>query len=154
MKTETPIAIEERWIPAEPCVIVRAKKTMAEIGPFFRETFPKLFGYAAARTQPKAAFGRYYDWSGELIEFDAGVVTRDALPGLEDIKAGQYGGHKALFSLHVGPYAQVEKVYAALQTHMKEHELQSAGAPYEVYLNSPDEVPESELKTEVYWPIR
>lgn len=37
---------------------------------------------------------------------------------------------------------------------MKDHELQPGGAPYEVYLNSPDEVPESELKTEVFWPIK
>ena len=154
METATKIDIERKWIATQPCIQVHAKKKMDEMPAFFRETFPKLYGYASARTKPGAAFGRYYDWSKELIDFDAGIVVNTAIPGEGDIQAGKFGGHEALFARHEGPYGKVEAVYAAMQECMKKHELQAAGAPYEVYLNSPDEVTESELKTEVYWPVK
>lgn len=154
MKTEVKIPIERTWVSLEPCVIIHAKKTMAEMPEFFREAFGRLYAYASSKAAPKQAFARYYDWSTDPIDFDAGVVIQKAIEGKDDIQPGRYGGHEALMALHVGPYGQIETVYNAIQAYLKEHELESGDAPYEVYLNSPDEVPESELKTEVYWPLK
>jgi effector-binding domain-containing protein len=154
MQTKAKVKIETKWVPAEPCVLMRAKRRKEELPAFFAAAYGKLYRYAGGKTRPKACFGRYYDWSKELVDCDAGVVTSDRIPGEGDIEAGQYGGHDALYALTVGPYTLLEEVYGEMQAYLREHSLETAGAPYEVYLNSPEDVPESALRTEVYWPIR
>lgn len=153
METKTAVRIEDRQVPAQPCVYIAAKRPVSELPAFFGEAFGKLYGYACSKTQPGAAFARYHNWDKEIIDFEAGVVTKDMLEPQAEIQTGIYGGHRALYALHVGPYANVGPVYEAIQEEMKRLGVHPAGPPYEVYLNSPDEVPESELKTEVYWPI-
>ena len=153
METRSEVRIEDRQVPAEPCVYIAAKRAVADLPAFFGEAFGKLYGYACSKTQPGAAFGRYYTWDTELIQLDAGVVTSDELEPQGEIQAGTYGGHRALYALHVGPYSDVGPVYELMREEMKRLGVGPAGPPYEVFLNSPAEVPESELKTEVYWPV-
>ena len=153
METLIQIPIERRWVAMEPCIFMRTKKTMAEMPDFFRESFGKMYAYAGQKTVPGLAFGRYYDCSTEQIDFDAGVIVRQAIPSEGEIQAGHFGGNECLVAEHIGPYAKVETVYDAMKAFMKEHKLQPGGPPCEVYHNSPDEVPENELKTEVFWPV-
>jgi effector-binding domain-containing protein len=154
METTVQIPIERRWVEMEPCIFIHAKKTMAQMPDFFREAFGKMYAYAGQRTVPGLAFGRYNDWSTDLVDFDAGVVVRQAIPAEGEIQSGRFGGAECLVATHLGPYSKMESVYDAMKAYMKEHELQPDGPPSEVYHNSPDEVPENELKTEVFWPVK
>lgn len=54
---------------------------------------------------------------------------------------------------HVGPYREVGKAYTAMQKWMTDNGRRPAGMAREIYLNDPGEVPESELLTEVDWPV-
>lgn len=103
MKTEIQIPIERTWVDMEPCIVIRTKKPMAEMGPFFRSAFGKMYAYASTKTVPMQAFARYYDWSNDLIDFDAGVVVKKAIEAQGDIQPGRYGGHEAIKALHIGP---------------------------------------------------
>jgi AraC family transcriptional regulator len=113
-----------------------------------------LFG-AASRS-----FGIYYD--------DISVVPRDALRSdacltapdgwtpegeleLREIRGGRYA-----VTLHVGPYAELERVYKWLYgTWLAESGEEPADAPcIEEYLNDARTVPPTELRTEIWLPLR
>lgn len=143
--------IEIREVPEQPCLLISAKKKMEELPAFLQESYGKLYGYAQGKG--RACFARYPSWTKDEFTIEAGIVTAEPMAPQGEIECGTYGGHRALFVVHKGPYDKVGAAYGAIQGHMEEKAMKSAGAPYEVYLNDPRDVPESELQTEVYWPI-
>ena len=60
---------------------------------------------------------------------------------------------QVLSALHKGPYHEVGHVYEVLMNKIIEEGYQMVGAPTEIYFNSPMEVPENELLTEIQFPI-
>jgi effector-binding domain-containing protein len=57
-------------------------------------------------------------------------------------------------TLHIGPYAGLVAAMDALRDWMKANGREPGGAPWELYVSDPDEVPASELRTEVYFPLK
>jgi effector-binding domain-containing protein len=55
--------------------------------------------------------------------------------------------------MHKGPYQEVGLVYEIMMNKVIEEGYQMTGAPIEIYFNSPMEVSESELLTEVQFPV-
>ena len=47
----------------------------------------------------------------------------------------------------------MENTYNKVMAFIKEKEIKTTEWMYEVYLNSPENTPEEELKTEIYFPI-
>lgn len=56
-------------------------------------------------------------------------------------------------TIHRGPYHEVRPAYSALYGWIEEYGHTPSGSPRETYLNDPGEVAESDLLTEVAWPI-
>ena len=63
-------------------------------------------------------------------------------------------GGECAVALYRGSYANLSQVYARLIEWLEEESLVMAAPPYEKYLNSPHEVPEDQLLTEVCFPVR
>ncbi len=94
---------------------------------------------------------------------DAGTEFELAFPTSESesAKTGAAAGigfktlpaQRALKGVHKGAYGGLGGTYEAMSAHMKSHELAAGGPMFEVYLNSPGEVPEADLVTEVYMPV-
>jgi AraC family transcriptional regulator len=61
--------------------------------------------------------------------------------------------HHVVSTIHKGTYKQTEQVYLTLMEYAVENGYIIAGPVTEVYINSPMEVPESELLTEVRFPV-
>ena len=53
-----------------------------------------------------------------------------------------------------GAYKDIEIAYTALMAYMAENRLESTGVYYDYYLNNPADTPESELLTQVVFPIK
>lgn len=81
---------------------------------------------------------------------EAGRAKADADPavGFKTLRAG-----RALKGIHMGAYSGLGQTYEAMAAHMKSAGLDAGGPMFETYLNSPGEVPEPELVTEVYMPL-
>lgn len=106
------------------------------------------------------SFGIYYDDPAstprEALRADACVTLSDgALPGgelqLREIRGGRYA-----VALHVGPYAELHFPYTWLYgTWLPKSGEEAANAPsIEEYLNDARVVPPSELRTEIWLPLR
>ena len=73
----------------------------------------------------------------------------------DDIMVGSlHGGHVAS-TIHKGPYDTLNLGHEAIQLWMAEHGEEAAGAPWEVYITDPGEVPDSaEWLTEIIHPLK
>lgn len=82
------------------------------------------------------------------------VATGTRLP--EGIEAGKLPTIKCYTIHHTGPYRHVGNPWAAGMIHQRAKVFSSKKAipPFEVYRNDPGKVPESELLTSVYFPIK
>jgi AraC family transcriptional regulator len=106
------------------------------------------------------SFGIYYDDPAstprDALRADACVTLPDGkLPGgelqLREIRGGRYA-----VTLHVGPYAELHFPYTWLYgTWLPKSGEEAADAPsIEEYLNDARAVPPSELRTEIWLPLR
>lgn len=89
------------------------------------------------------------------LRSDAGMVVpaNAELPaGLDEhrLPAGRYAS-----TLHVGPYEQLGDTWSRFmgQWLPQSGERMAAGASFEIYLNTPEQVPQSDLRTELYIPL-
>ena len=62
-------------------------------------------------------------------------------------------GGTCAMAAHLGAYSNLGETYAAIVKWTEENGYRITGQPYEKYLNSPHEVPEDQLVTEIYFPV-
>ena len=157
--------------PKEPAMNVAIKQmpelrcaTVRHVGPYNRisDAFGRL-GEIAARaglfTSRPTMLAIYFD-DPELtpepeLQSDAAVVIADdaRLPaglGEQRLPAGRYA-----CALHVGPYEQLGDAWARFMGEWLPSggERLGTGETFEIYLNTPLEVPKQELRTELYIPL-
>lgn len=96
------------------------------------------------------------NWENNVWEFDAAIpVDISSIEGeTGDIQLGQTYAGKAVKYLQKGSYDQGEASYALLDAYIEENELVRSGNPWEVYANDPASVPESEILTYLYQPVK
>ncbi len=95
-------------------------------------------------------------WDNDIWAFDAGIpVDLTSIEGeTGDIQLGQTYAGKAVKYIQKGPYDQGEASYALMDAYIAEHELELNGNPWEVYANDPTTVPETDILTHIYQPIK
>ena len=112
-----------------------------------------------AATPPMAI---YHQVGGDVTggfgswRIDAAIgVNVSGLSGVTgELQLGQLSGGQVVKFEQTGSYNQAEKSYELIDAYLEEHELTANGAPWEVYLNNPSEVPEAELITHIYQPVQ
>jgi effector-binding domain-containing protein len=144
------------YIPQRMALVAWRAANAENIG----EVITKAFNEVLAHIESGAAFGSEErivvyprDWGrpGDH-EIGVAVVIADGGPGpgirLEEMPACQ-----AVKTVHYGPYTTIREGWGVIWDWMDEHDLEPADGCWELYLNSPDEVPEPELATELLVPL-
>jgi effector-binding domain-containing protein len=147
--------IQIREIPAQLALTVHTRVSLSTIPQGMGEAFGALIAHAQASGARAAGppFCLYPEAPGE----DFGIVVcmpvaPGATPG-EGIVLEEVPGGTAATTLHAGPYSAMEETYLALDAWIAAAGKHTAGPPREVYLSDPTMVPESELLTEIQWPV-
>jgi effector-binding domain-containing protein len=82
-------------------------------------------------------------------------VDVDGLSGITgEIQLGQLPGGPVVKYVQTGAYDLAEKSYETIDAYLEENGLIVNGAPWEVYINDPSEVPEADLVTHIYQPVQ
>jgi AraC family transcriptional regulator len=89
----------------------------------------------------------------EDMQYEMGIPFIGEAFELGNIKTKDIPAQNVLYALHKGPYNEVGRVYEVLMNKIIEDGYQMVGAPIEIYFNSPMEVSEDELLTEVQFPV-
>jgi len=102
-------------------------------------------------------FAVYYSSPEEMargeIQFEVGIPVAGEAQGEDNIQIKTFPAQNVLSVIHKGPYSQIAPVYAALMEYATKNEYEVTGAPMELWLTNPMEVAESELLTEVRFPV-
>ena len=64
-----------------------------------------------------------------------------------------YAG-KALRTIHRGSYENMPETYEKIEAYLASHGLETEGNPWDEWISDPGSVPEEELVTHIYFPLR
>ncbi|MCF8370243.1 MAG: GyrI-like domain-containing protein [Bacteroidales bacterium] len=91
--------------------------------------------------------------SEELIEKAKQEIRKKKMqPILDKLQMKAIKAHKAVKTLHIGPYDEVSKVYEKLEAYINENDLTCSGPSREIYLSDPRRTAPEKLKTVVMLP--
>jgi effector-binding domain-containing protein len=144
--------------PQIALAIKRTGVSMDNMMSLINEDVEKLMTYLSE--QGKQLAGAPYlaymnpnaDWSQFDIEW--GLPIDEPVPVKGEFIMSRSCGGKALTVTHKGAYKDLETTYNALMSYAKGNSLESTGIYYDYYLNDPNDTLESELLTQVVYPIK
>lgn len=100
----------------------------------------------------------YHDPAADLDMKSADIEIAFPVTGRISVDPGYevktFPAHRVVSVFNTGPYSECEGAYAKAMDYVGRNGLAVVGPFREIYLNSPDEVPESGLLTEIQIPIR
>lgn len=143
--------VSYRTIPDQHVLSIRDVAERDAIGAWCEDAYGRLYAQLEATgVSPDGDAGATY--SDPFFTYDRGdveafVPVAAGTPGARIL----VGGHFAI-ALHVGPFTELDRAYAALGTHVAEHSTVAPGPIREIYLDPTDDDPDTP-RTEVCWPI-
>ena len=138
--------------------IKKENATMAEISVLATEGLQKIFGFLAQQGVQIAGapYLAYTNGNADFTQFDVelGIPINKEIAVNDEFFMSKTCEGKEITATHTGAYKDVDVVYTALMEYMAENKLESTGVYYDYYLNNPADTPESELLTQVVFPIK
>lgn len=96
-------------------------------------------------------------FSGSEFVFDAAIPVRgvsdDTPRSANGIQLGRTYGGPAIRGRHIGSYRNLRQTHEKIAAYLAAHGIARAGDAWESYVSDPTRTPESELVTDVYYPI-
>jgi effector-binding domain-containing protein len=146
---------EFRQVALQHTAAIRMTRPLTAIGPAMAEAFPKLYAaVAAAGMEPAGTpLAVYLEMGPEDTTFECAIPVPAPFTAGGEVRASSVGGGEAAFTVHVGPYDTIGETWGALTTWVSEQGRTLAGPGWESYLDEPGQVPDDELRTEIYLPV-
>lgn len=150
------MAIEIKTVPQYQVAFIHQKGSYTQIP----EVLGKVVGWLMTQDVEiqMPIYGTYYnsphEVSEEELDWEVGAAFIGELEdGEGDIQIKVVPEHQVVSTVFQGPYGEAASVYMDLIEYAQKEGYQTTGAPLESYLNSPDDVAESELLTEIQFPV-
>ena len=126
------------------------KDISANMGAAFQQVWAHMQANQSAPAG--AALSVYHDYNPDKMAFRAGftIAQADMDKTTDVVKADATPAGKVLYFRHEGSYATLRDDYGLMMQHITQTGLELSAPTWELYLNSPDEVPEEELLTDVF----
>lgn len=99
-------------------------------------------------------FIRYHgeEYDPDKLDVELGIPCPRRLRGAGEVRALRLPAGAAAVTLHVGPYEQIGRAYAALMSWARAEGRALTGPPLERYLHGPRQrVPPADYRTEICW---
>lgn len=89
----------------------------------------------------------------DILVYDVGVPVSGDIVGNDRIAVGSVPEHTVLSGKYKGDYNKIKSAYDEMVNFVNNSTYDVIGSPREVYHNLPDEVEDSELITEIQFPV-
>ena len=132
---------------------------VAAIGDDMGRLIGELMGWVMKRGVKTEGppFAVYYSSPDDMargeMQFEVGIAFVGEAQEEGTIRIKTFRAQNVLSAIHKGPYNQIAPVYAALMEYATNNGYEVIGPPMELWLTNPMEVAESELLTEVRFPV-
>jgi DNA-binding transcriptional MerR regulator len=144
--------VQYRTLPELTVVTVGERVRLDEIEAWCAAAFRRLRVMLGA-TRPAGPAGATYadefftEGIGEVVAF---VPVPPEAPGRPD----RLPGGRFAVTVHAGPYAELDRSYAALGAHVAQRAAAAPGPIREIYLTPPERAANpTDLRTQVCWPV-
>jgi effector-binding domain-containing protein len=133
--------------------------SVAEVGPLMEEDLRAMGALveSGAIPKPEQVFSIYhrFDMVKGQCEYSSGFMYGSRQEAPAGVEAGQVPAHHAVQVDHKGPYRHLGNAWSgAMASARGQHKVNKKLPMYEVYLNSPHEVPEDQVQTRVFVPVK
>jgi AraC family transcriptional regulator len=132
---------------------------VAAIGDDMGRLIDELMGWVMKRGVKMAGppFAVYYSSPDEMsrgeMKFEVGIAFVEEAQEEGNIQIKTFPAQNVLSAIHKGAYSEIAPVYAALMEYATKNGYEVTGPPMELWLTNPMDVAESELLTEVRFPV-
>jgi len=142
--------IEMKMVQLLDTDIVSVRETIAvkNFGRLFEKAAGLLEKSGLTCTGAPVAIYHSPDFDPENTDMEIGFPTGTAGPGTRVLKGGAFA-----MAVHRGSYSNLSQTYARLAEWVEQQGYRLVAPPYERYQNSPLEVPEDQLITEICFPV-
>jgi effector-binding domain-containing protein len=148
--------IEIKEVPAQNVLAIRERAPQEKLPEIIPAAIDEIHDYLKALGVAFAGapyiLCPYADDAG-IVDLEVGWPVAEKLAGRGRFVCAILPAATMLVYLHRGDYRELDGSYRALQGLLEQEELTVTGAPREIYLTSPDEVPVEEWLTEIQFPI-
>ncbi|MDG5815152.1 GyrI-like domain-containing protein [Chitinispirillales bacterium ANBcel5] len=148
--------MEIKEVNSKNSLAVRLTTSFSELPKVIGNVYGEIMEYMSRKGLKLSGYPYvlYHNMDMDNLDIDIGWQTEEDDPGDgARIRQSKIPGGRVVYALHTGPYATLEKTYEQVMAFIDKNGLKTQEWMYEVYLNSPENTPESELKTEIYFPL-
>lgn len=140
----------------QPILCLRLTTAVEKLPEVIGPSYMKIAQYLGELGEQPAGvpYVAYHNLDMQALDVEIGFPVRAELPGQGDILPGAIAECDAANCLYVGPYEEMGLAYEELNRLIVEKGREPTGVAYEFYYNSPAEVPLSELKTLILFPLK
>ena len=149
------LKIELKEQKLQPTLSIRTRTTLEELPNKIKESYIKIANYLneLGEKPTNAPFTAYYNLDMQDMDVEMGFPVVKALPGKDDVLAGEIPAGYVVSCLYKGAYSGMESVYNDMFNWIARNNYKSTGIYYEYYFNSPAEASENELLTRIDLPV-
>ncbi|MBV6644521.1 MAG: SRPBCC family protein [Cyclobacteriaceae bacterium] len=140
---------------------IKTSTSINNVGPQMEADFGKLGAFMKehADIADQSAFSQYHKWDvvKDKVVYTSGVAVKSIPSDLPDgFVSGEIPSSNVHTVRHVGKYDHLGNAWSTLYAMQrgKELKLKKGVHPFEVYLNSPEEVDEKELITDINFAVK
>ena len=143
-------------VTPRPVLGIRVRTPLEGIAQKLGESYGAIGEYLGELGEPMvgAPYAAFYNMDMQDLDVEIGMQVSRELPGRETIQAGYIPGGKAASAINTGPYRAMEATYEALAKWMAENGLEPTGVAYEFYIDDPAEIPQKDIRTQIYFPLK
>ena len=149
--------ITKKTIDEVPFLYMHSQVKPEDIATALANSLVPVFQFATEKGIPFAGYptARYVSFGPGMVTIEAGMPVMGEAEGTDEILVGSLMGGEVISTIHKGPYDSLNLGHEALQQWMMDNNAASGGAPWEVYITDPGEVPDpAEWLTEIIHPLK
>jgi len=141
---------------AQPVLSIRKTTSVGNLPEEIGKAYESILQYLneLGEKPAEAPFTAYYNMDMEHLDVEMGFPVAEPLKGRDEIKSGEIPAGKYTECMYKGPYEEMTLPYDAMNRWISENGHIPTGVTYEVYYNSPADVPEIELLTKIMFQIK
>jgi effector-binding domain-containing protein len=152
-----PVAIEVKKVMPRLYVGIRRTVKRDGLGSACAEVLSRVAGWLASQGKqpaggPIMVYHSINEATGDFLVQPAYFVG-PAITSEAEFTIGETAGGDALFAVHAGPYSSLGETWAQLFNYAARIRRAVTKSSWEVYLNTPGDAAEADLRTEIYVPI-